>query len=147
MTLQQLISPLQFTFSAKTGSSQIQAQITSKTNPLRRDRQTLYGTEKITCLIPKYSPKSLVINIDDINMPEVEVYGAQPPIELLRQLIDQHGFYDRVVHQWREVEDTIIVATSVPPGNGRLPLTDRFMRHFHILNIQASSDEIMKGIF
>lgn len=142
-----LITPLQFTFSAKTSSHQIQAQITSKMNLLRREKNTLFGVEKVSCLVPKYTPKSLVVHIDDINMPEVEKFGAQPPIELLRQIIDQHGFYDRQLLEWRELEDTVFIATSVPPGNGRMPLTDRFMRHFHILNIQASSEEIMKSIF
>jgi dynein heavy chain len=142
-----LITPLQFTFSAKTSSLQIQTQMTSKMNILRRERRTSFGIEKVSCLVPKYTPKSLVVHIDDINMPEVELYGAQPPIELLRQTIDQKGFYDRQFLEWREVEDTVFVATSVPPGNGRLPLTDRFMRHFHILNIQASNEEIMKSIF
>ena len=147
MSDQGLIIQLPFTFSAKTSSTQVQAQITSKMNILRIDKKTIYGFEKVHCLMPKSPDKTLVIHIDDINMPEVEQYGAQPPIELMRQLIDQEGFYDRQALQWREVQRTVVVATSVPPGNGRLPLTARFMRHFHILNIQASSDVIMNGIF
>jgi dynein heavy chain len=37
----------------------------------------------------------VVILIDDINMPEPDVSNAQPPIELLRQLIDSGFVYDR----------------------------------------------------
>jgi hypothetical protein len=40
----------------------------------------------------------------------IDTYGAQPPIELLRQQLEQGGFYDREKLAWREVEDVVMVA-------------------------------------
>lgn len=39
--------------------------------------------------------KKLVIFIDDMNMPQVDTYGTQQPIALLKLLLEKGGMYDR----------------------------------------------------
>jgi len=42
---------------------------------------------------------------DDLNMPKLDPYGSQPPIELLRQLVDFGGLYDREKLFWKVSKD------------------------------------------
>ena len=63
--------------------------------------------------------KRVAVFVDDINMPALEEWGAAPPIELLRLLVDKWGFYSRDEWDWKGVQDSTLVAACAPPGGGR----------------------------
>jgi dynein heavy chain len=47
--------------------------------------------------VPELNKKAIIF-IDDLNMPLPEKYGAQPPIELFRNLIDHNFLYEKYVN-------------------------------------------------
>lgn len=75
----------------------------------------------------------MIFYVDDINMPALEKYGAQPPNELLRQIIDQKGFFDLKKFLFMEVSDVVFIASCAPPGGGRNPVSPRLFRHFNMV--------------
>lgn len=80
-------------------------------------------------------------------MPEVETYGAQPPIELLRQLVDSGGYYDLKDKSWSSVVDVVLAGAMGPPGGGRNPTTPRFLRHFSSLCFSEFDTATLSRIF
>lgn len=122
-------------FSAQTSSLVTQMTIENK---LEKKRKNLLGP---------VAGKRMIIFVDDVNLPTVEEYGAQAPIELLRQFLDFGGFYDRDKLFWKEIADTMLIAAAAPAGGGRSHCTPRFIRHFHVLSMYPAGDSSLKLIF
>ncbi|GMH67856.1 hypothetical protein TrLO_g3024 [Triparma laevis f. longispina] len=94
--------------------------------------------------------KKLIVFIDDMNMPKVDVYGTQQPITLLLTLLN-HGFvYDRVpggpLNQ-KTIKDLQYIAAMGPPGGGRNPVDPRFISRFNVFNVAEPDVNVLKGIF
>lgn len=126
---------ISITFSAQTSSNQTQDTIDSK---LEKRRKGFYG--------PPIGKKCIIF-VDDLNMPKKELFGAQPPIEILRQYLDHKGWYNRKDLSFMRLEDVIIIAAMGPPGGGRTKITDRMCRHFNLLAYTELDQETIQRIF
>lgn len=91
--------------------------------------------------------KRVAIFVDDLNMPKLDRYGSQPPIELLRQYQDFGGFYDREKLFWKLIQNVTICSACAPPGGGRNPVTPRLLRHFAMFCLPSPSEVSLKAIF
>ena len=89
----------------------------------------------------------MVIFVDDLNMPQVEEYGAQPPIELLRQYMDYSGWYDRKELTFRKLVDVQFIAAMGPPGGGRNHVTNRYLRHYSLVCATPFDEATLSKIF
>ncbi|XP_046489725.1 dynein axonemal heavy chain 6 [Neodiprion pinetum] len=127
--------PVILNFSAQTSSSRTQEILELK---LEKKKKALLGAPV---------GKRVCVFVDDVNMPKLDTYGSQPPIELLRQFLDFGGLYDREKLFWKVIEDVVLSCACAPPGGGRNILTPRFVRHFGMLVIPAPTEGSLKAIF
>lgn len=128
---------IKITFSAQTSANQTQDLLDEK---FEKRRQRMYGPP----LGKKY-----IIFVDDLNMPKREEFGAQPPIELLRQKCDHGGWYDRKNKDkpFNRIVDIILVSAMGPPGGGRAEVSQRLQRHYNFLTYTDMSFSAITVIF
>eukprot|EP00063_Salmo_salar_P092130 XP_014066965.1 PREDICTED: dynein heavy chain 14, axonemal isoform X3 [Salmo salar] len=91
--------------------------------------------------------KSVLVFVDDLNMPTLDSYGAQPSMELIRQFIELQGVFDAKTLTWKSIQDVTLCAACAPPGGGRQNLSPRLLRHFSVLLLPHPSSNTMQHIF
>ena len=90
--------------------------------------------------------KRLVYFFDDMNMPFVDKYDTQSPIELARQFIDYHGWYDKNKIVLKEIQNSQYMACMNPTA-GSFNITPRMQRHFVTIAVQMPSKDVIRSMF
>ncbi|OQS01914.1 dynein heavy chain [Thraustotheca clavata] len=77
----------------------------------------------------------LVYFLDDLNMPMVEVYGTQTPLELLRQYMDYGGWYDRSEVGCKKTIQDVQIVSCMNHKAGSFTINPRLQRHFSTFGV------------
>ncbi|KAH8056491.1 dynein light chain binding protein [Aureococcus anophagefferens] len=88
--------------------------------------------------------------IDDMSMPEVNNWGDQPTLELMRQLIEYNGFcfLDKDKRgDFKTCEDLMYIAGMGHPGGGRNDIPNRLKRQFYCINLTPPSINSINDIY
>ncbi|KAL0250960.1 hypothetical protein GEMRC1_000174 [Eukaryota sp. GEM-RC1] len=119
------------------------------TSPYIFQRTTEACVEKRlgTTFGPKAGRK-MIYFLDDVNMPEVNKWGDQETSEIIRQLIEDRGFYnlDRP-GEWINITDLFFMSAMRHPGGGRNDVPDRLKRHFSVFNCTLPSKEAVEHVY
>ncbi|XP_057306686.1 dynein axonemal heavy chain 6-like [Hydractinia symbiolongicarpus] len=126
----------QATFSASTEANQARKLLEAKVSKRGRDGLGTRHGEKVIAFV------------DDLNIPLPDHYGAQPPLEVLREYLDHGGFYDMKHLHWKRIVNvTVLASCSVKPGEGKKMLNQRLIQKFNTLCLPLPSSQALHHIY
>ncbi len=122
-------------FSAQTSSNKFLSMFTSKL------------VKKSNCLLGAPRNKLVLSFIDDLNIPIADKFGDQPPLELLRYIIENRSFHDIRACQAKNITDCSFILCCNPPAAGRNQLSPRLLRQLCILSMPDPSAKSLFNIY
>lgn len=94
--------------------------------------------------------RKMTVFLDDLSMPEVNGWGDQPTLEIVRQIIEEGGFMflekDKRGDKM-DIENVFYLGAMNHPGGGRTDIPNRLKRHFFTINCTPPSKDSIDNIY
>merc|ERR1719440_2626270 len=94
--------------------------------------------------------KRLICFLDDVSMPEINVWGDQPTLEVIRQIIELCYLWNLEKSKAGEqqlIEDLLYILAMNHPGGGKNDIPHRMKRHCANWNVPMPSMSSIHQIF
>lgn len=156
--------PIMFVGSAGTGKTAVIKDYLSSTDSNKVAHKTInfsnftdsYALQKnIEAMVSKKSGKTygsalnkvLICFIDDLNMPRVDKYGTQSPIQLLRLIIDHGSVFNRELLEERRYLQDLLFFSCQNHKSGSFFIDGRLQRNFTLFTMYTPNSDTIKTIF
>ncbi|ETO20100.1 hypothetical protein RFI_17115 [Reticulomyxa filosa] len=128
--------------------SAVNINFSSRTTSLNVQKTLMDNIEKRGPVWSPLNGKKLLVFVDDLNMPQVDTYGTQQPIALLKFLTERNMMYERegdleAIH----TKSLFWIAAMLPPGRGRNYVDPRFVSLFATFNVIFPSKDSLLRIY
>jgi dynein heavy chain len=94
--------------------------------------------------------RQMTVFLDDVSMPEINTWGDQPTLEIVRQVIEDKGMMflekDRRGEKM-DIDSVCYVGAMNHPGGGRNDIPGRLKRHFFTMNCTPPSKSAIDNIY
>jgi len=92
----------------------------------------------------------MILFFDDMSMPKINEWGDQVTLEIVRQILEQGGFYTLKkdeIGKFMTIQKVFFVGAMNTPAPGKNDIPNRAKRHYFVFSMVSPSKTTVDNIY